>query len=257
MLAVVILLTPALGVVGYVLPWVVLFAFIAYTMATNARQRKLAAAVTRMQDMVTLRHYVPALREAWRLLPQVRMAPPLHGQVVAGLTHAMDQLRLDEQAMAGYEYLLERLPDDHPAAQQIQVQRLFVALRLDQLTDADDLLRRLRRIISDRTDPQLKAQFRLAQLAQMIATHHHDDAVELADSLVDDLRPLGVEAGYGHGLLALAARLRAERLADEPDRAARLFELSKLAWKRATLLLPAATLAFRFESLREMNSDAQ
>src|SRR5690606_19761282 len=106
--------------------------------------------------------------------------------------------------IVAYDYLIDRLVPDDPAAVQFQVLRSLAQLSAERLTDADDTLRRLRGVIGRYQNTPVGAAYRLAQLLQQVRTHHYQQAIDESDTLVDALRPLGVQAGYGHALMALA-----------------------------------------------------
>jgi hypothetical protein len=76
-----------------------------------------------------------------------------------------------------------------------------------------------------------------------VRTNHFADAVEGCDGLLDELRPLGVDAGYGHALVALAYHHLAGAAAGEQ---------AALWWSRATLLVAAPALLDRFAELRPL-----
>src|SRR5690606_10485087 len=99
--------------------------------------------------------------------------------------------------------LLDMLPQDHPGAIHLRIHRAIAALSAERLLDADEALRRLRNVTSDYARTPLAALYRFAELIQIVRTGHYDDALHEADTLLDALRPLGIEAGYGHALLAL------------------------------------------------------
>ena len=99
----------------------------------------------------------------------------------------------------------------------------------------------------------ISASYRLACLVQQIRTHHFADAVQDSQNLVEELRPLGVESGYGHALLAfahepLASRVSAEALA-EPEQLAAHASEARNCWSRATLLLSPEAIADRYPEL--------
>lgn len=233
------------GVLGFILPWFALAAMILYITGFQRQRKRLAAAANAVQDQVMLRNYVPALRASWTLVPKLVTMPGLHGQTIAAMAHALDQLQLHEQAARAYAFLLENLPSDHPAAWQIQLNLAVVALTCEALSDADDLLRKLRPVAPHHPDPTFAGQLLTARLAQMTLTHHDDDAIATAPTLLDDLRPLGVDAGYGHGLLALAYQRQAQA------------EAAKLWWDRATLLVPRHALVLRYPQLGQMLEPAR
>jgi hypothetical protein len=252
------------------------------------RLRALERELVQAHELALLRRWPEALRRAWRLLPAAARVPELHGRAVALIAHTLDQLQAPEAAIIGYDYLLERLPAEHPAASQLRVQRALAHLACERLTDADDALRRLRSAAaaaqrgdesggdsggdgpapSDAARGALeaaRATLHLANLVQCVRTGHCADAADLAPGLIAQLRPLGLDAGYGYALLALAYYELARRQrgpeaegapAVAPDATAP--EVSDDAarwWARATLLLPPAALIARYPELAVLARD--
>jgi len=134
---------------------------------------------------------------------------------------------------------------------QLRTFRAICALHADRLADADDTLRQLRGLIAPYAKGAVGAAYRLAELTQHVRTHHYTEGLERADRMLEDLRPLGVEAGYGHALIALCHQ---EDRADR-DAATRQQQVD-LWWRRATLLLPAAALTERYPELNRLRARA-
>jgi len=235
--------------------------------ALQERQQR----VQRAWELAMIRRYRDALGEAWRLLPECKSTPELHGRVVTVMAHILGELRQDEAADIALGYLLDRLPEDHPLALRLRLQRATVALEADRLADADDALRKLRGQRELERDPSLAGAYALARLLQDARTGHYADAIEHAEDTAEALKPLGVEAGYGHGLLALCYHQLAQRAAtpdaaegkadgqterqatdhaaDATRDAQRLREAVRRWWDGATILIPPAALTFRFPEL--------
>ncbi len=222
------------------LPWALALAGIVffYSYRVNAL-RNLEQRVVQVHELALLHDHPRTLRLAWRLLPEVTIVPHLHGRVVAIIALTLDNLRCHEAALAAYAYLLERLPADHPAALGLRLQQAMAQLANDQLIDADDTLRRLSHVPRDYPQTELSATWRLARLLQQAVTNHFDEAVEQAGDLIDQLRPLGIDAGFGHGLMALACLRQEQR------------EAAQAWWSRATLLMTPGSLTHRYAPLRE------
>jgi tetratricopeptide (TPR) repeat protein len=198
--------------------------------------KRIEQRAVRVQELTLTRSFPQALRLAWRVLPDLRALPELHGRTVAAIAHCLDQVKAFDAAIVSYDYLIVHLPNDHPGAVQLTIQRSIAQLFADQLADADDALRRLRNMIERYRDSAIGASYRLAYLVQQVFTGHYADAIEESDNLIDDLRPLGVEAGYGYALMALS-----HHKLDGKD--------TNLWWERATLLVEPASLVERFDQL--------
>lgn len=261
---------------GLVAAWMLLGIWLAYSMWTARRRLDLERRSARVQESAMLRRFPQALRETWSLLPQLRTRGDLHGRIVAAMGHSLEQVGAWDAALAAYDFLIRRVPADHPGARPIRMQRVFALLAVDRLADADDELRRLRDVADDPTPSMLSASLTLAQLWQMVATNHFDDAASLRERLVERLRPLGIDAGHGYALMAHAMRQLAWREPSpvEHDQAYRVDHPAPAAqadaqefkqaqqeaqqeaatdaaiwWRRATLLLPPESLVDRMPFL--------
>ena len=199
-----------------------------------------------VQELAVTRHHTTALSRAWRLLPRLRPMPDAHGRTIAAMAACLDRINAHDAAITAYDYLLERLPADVPGAVQLGVRRTLAQLMADRMTDADDALRRLRGVIGQYAGTPIAAGYRLAGLLQQVRTHHFADAVEESDGLVEALRPLGVDAGFGYALMALSHFNAGLDLAAPPESPAAEW------WARATLLLSPAALVNRYGQLTQI-----
>ena len=213
--------------------------------------RRLEAATGQVQEAAVRRRWVEALRRAWRLLPSLAAAPELHGRAVAFIAHSLDQVQAHESAIVAYNYLIDHLPPEHPAGVQFRVQRAMAQLASDQLVDADETLRRLRGSVERYKETPISASYRLANLIQQARTNHYADAVATSPTLLDDLRPLGVDAGFGHALMALAY-FQSPEPAESTEDQKTYREHAAEWWSRATLLLPIPLLVGRFAELEPL-----
>lgn len=221
-------------------------AFVAVLSVRVHLLRRAEQEATRVQELSVTRHYRQALSRAWRLLPKVRILPEAHGRTIAAMAFCLDQVKAYETAIAAYDYLLGRLPPDYPGALQLGVQRVVAQLMADQLTDADDALRRMRGVVEQYPQTPIAAGYRLAGLLQQVRTNHFADAVAESEGMVESLRPLGVEAGFGYALMALA------HFSVDPTEAASPDAPAALWWARATVLLSPWALIDRFDQLGQI-----
>ncbi|MFW6061050.1 MAG: hypothetical protein ACODAQ_12790, partial [Phycisphaeraceae bacterium] len=234
-----------------VLPWAALLGVFLYLVVRVRGARGLEQRTTRVQELSMLRRYPEGLRRAWTLVPRLTHQPTLYIRCVALLSQCLHQLKAYDAAIVGYDGLLEHLPHEYPGAIQLRAHRALAALHGDRLADADDTLRQLRNVVGPYAHTTIGATVRLAELTQATRTHHYTDPLDRADRLLEELRPLGVEAGYGHALLALCHREdRSER--DETGRRAQV----QLWWNRATTLLPEAALLDRYPELTALRHTA-
>lgn len=219
------------------LPWVALAGVIVFTAVRVRSMRTLEQRVVSVQEYATLRRSREALSRAWSLLPQLVTVPELHGRTIAFMSHLLDQLQAYDAAIVGYDFLIDRLPPDHPGSQQLQVHRVIAHLATDRLADADDGLRKLRSLESQPRSSSTRALYVFAKLFQSVRTGHYDDATALADGLTDSLRPLGVDAGYGHGLMAYSFHQMSTRAATREGEAGEAGQVSEAA-REATSAAP-------------------
>ncbi|MGB0768634.1 MAG: hypothetical protein ACPGYV_13115 [Phycisphaeraceae bacterium] len=232
------------------LPLLGLLALMAYLSGRARTARELQARTTRVWELAMIRRYREALGQAWELIPACRTRPDLHGRSITVIAHVLGELGRDEAAEVAYGYLLDRLPPDHPLALRLRLQRAIAALCSGRLADGDEALRKLRGAAESSKDPTLRAALRLARLVQDVHTGHYADAVDEAEQTEAALFDLGVEAGYGHGLLALCFHQLAKHdpSADNQQRQ-RLADRARSLWNNATLLIPAAALVYRHPDL--------
>ena len=242
------------GALVVLLPWLAMLGFVGYLAWRASVLRGHEREAQRVQELAMLRRPIDALRAAWRLLPKVTGQPALHAPTVAVTAHALERLGCHEQAVVVYEFLIDHLPREHGGATQFSIQRAIAQLRMDQLTDADTQLRKLRQPVERAGDAFTAALYRLALLLQQVATHHDAEAAAATRRLVRDLRPLGVEAGLGHALAALAYHRLARHAGEAGDAAARPLQRRAAAWwRRATTLLDEATIRRRLPMLAEVS----
>jgi len=228
------------GPAGLALPWIALLGVLTWMQRQAHRARQLQAGARAVQELAMLRRAPEALRVAWPLLPRLKTMPALHGRTIVAMAHCLDLADAHDAAIVGYDYLLERMPADHPGAFQLRVQRAISALFADRLSDADDALRRLRNTVERFTNTSLHAGFLLAELIQDVRTHHYEEALTLCDEWTAALRPLGVEAGFGHALVALC------------HHEARNADAARQHWASATTLLPPSVLLHKFPELKPL-----
>lgn len=208
------------------------------------RLRQSEQHVIRVQELTTLRQWTRSLRLSWRLLPSLVTVPTLHGQVVALMATCLDELKAYDTAIQAYTYLIDRIPSADPASVQLRSRRTIVQLVNGQLTDADEALRRLRNHVD--THPVIEATYRFASLVQQVRTNHWADAADHSwPDLVQQLRPLGIESGYGYALIALSCHKLSLNQPHYREHAQRW-------WSYATRLLPVRTLVNRFAELEQI-----
>ena len=232
------------------LPWLTVGAVFVMLAVKIRKTRHLEQRVGNAQELAMLRHWHQSLRLCWRLLPSLTTQPPLHSRAVALVAHCLDQLKAYDAAITTYNHLIDRLSAQDSVSVQIRIHRVMAQLANDQLIDADDDLRRLRIHTDVLRHPTIDAAYRFAQLIQQVRTNHWAEVVHDAPQLVDHLRPLGVDAGYGYALTALSYYKLAAT--DQPDQSQTPSSNAGQWWSRATLLLPVGALVDRFAELDQI-----
>lgn len=225
------------------LPWLALLGLIVYGVVRMRIARRRQRRVRRAQDLATLRYHRAALRLGWDLLPELVYDPTAHGRITTIFAHLFDDLGDHDAALVALDHMLTGLPPEHPGALAMNTQRAIIFFQTDRLADGDHTLRKIRGSIEPFVGTPLHAAFHGALLVQSVRTCHFAEAVADLPDPVALFRPLGVEAGYAHGLLALCHH----RLGHT--------DAASAAWSRATLLLPSATLVGRFPELAAMTEN--
>jgi len=219
---------------GLVLPWLIVPDFVGWAAFQKRAVSAAHGRVSRLQELTTLGRHDEAIGDAWRLLPALRGWPELHVHAVWLLGANLASRSAYESALVAYDYLLDLLSEGEGLGELIRLQRVNLLLHDDRLADADDELR----VLSARQrDPMGRALLRIGRLHQQLKTGHFEDADALDDRLIDQLQPLGMEAGFGYGLAAGIYHSH-ERQAD-----------AERWYRRATLLIEPDRLVDRFPQL--------
>ena len=237
------------NVLTAILPWMLLIGVLIYTRLRVVRTRNIQRDVQQVHDWTQLGEHVQATRAIWRLLMITQLMPEVHGRLVALMALNLDKLTAYASAEVTYDYLIQRMPTDHPGSVQLQLQRTILQLFNDELSTADTNLRKLRPIAMEHPDTPICAMYAYGSLLQQIQTFHYADAVaENKDKLVAQLRPLGIEAGHGYGLMAWSYYQLSLRSPDDLS----LMEQAKNWWRKANLLLSSKVLIQRQPDLKQL-----
>ncbi len=225
-------------------PWIALAGVVATGVVLRKRHAALLTLTQYTQELAMLRYHREALRSTWTLLPRLKSLPDEHSRTVATIGHLLEDLGQHDAANAAFEHLLAGLPDNHPGAVSLQIQQAIASFESDHLADGDAQLRKVRNAIGPFEEGPLGAAYQTARLVQSVVTHHFAEGVEEVSDPVERFRPMGVDAGVGHALLAYC--LHKLGRVDE----------ALTSWRRATLLLPAEELCRRLPALNEMRGVA-
>ena len=234
------------GAMAAVLPWLGAGGILVYLSARVNRLRQLGRRVARAQELAMLRHWPQALRMCWRLAPDLTSLPHLHSRVVTVMAMCLDQVKAYDSAIETYGYLVRTLPADQPGSVLLRIHYAITQFADGRLSDADATLARLRGVVEQFPDTPISATYHLARLTQQVRTNHWSDAVERSADMIRDLRPLGVDAGFGYALMALSYQKLEEHKRQGMNRHAKLW------WLRATTLLPQRALIDRYSELASL-----
>lgn len=210
----------AQGAAALLLPWVFLGIFYGFLAWRGRGARSVEHDSLRVQDLIIARKHADSLRQAWKLLPRVATQPELYARAIAAIGLNLDRLGAYEAAIVAYDGLLAHMPEQHPVAIQFRIQRAMAHLADDQLLDADNALRKLRGTADAQPGSPTAAYFRLAVLSQQTATGHYEDALASEAALIEELRVIGIDAGFGYALMALSLRNVADARVRNAERAA-------------------------------------
>ncbi len=245
-----------------VLPWLAVGGLVGFMMLRVKQQKVLEARANRLQELLLMREHKQVLREVWLLIPELSQQPSLHVRMVNALAHALIELKCYEAGVAAMGYLIEVVPNGHPHAVQIKINRAIAWLMMDHLSDADDALRGMRGLEDEQKQNTIAASYGFASLLQAVKTFHWEDGVEAgptgqSQQWIDRLRPLGIEAGYGYGLIAFCHLKYGERMVQQDAtggaEGARLHGVAADRWwARATCLLRPDYLLHKFPELTEV-----
>ncbi|HAI10936.1 MAG TPA: hypothetical protein DCM28_04485 [Phycisphaerales bacterium] len=235
------------------LPWLILVGVVIFAMVRVRNIRGIQTRVQKIGEWTQLGQHDRATRAIWKTLPVVQMMPELHGRLVALMAHNLDRLAAWPAAEVAYDYLIQRMPTDHPSSIQLQLQRTILQLFNDELASADTNLRKLRPMAMELKNSPMAATYHYAALLQHVSTYHFTEAIEEnRDDLVENLRPLGVEAGHGYALLAWSCYQLSLRQADSLQFNDELMEQTRHWWHKATLLLSTQKLLKRQPQLKAL-----
>lgn len=227
------------------LVWLGLMAMIGTAVIRARAMRQIQKQMQRIEESSLGREYVTALRLIWKLIPQVRSQPQMHTRAVALLAHNLQHVQAFDASVVAFDHIIKRLPAEHPAAIQFKLEQAMAMLASDQLADGDSLVRSLRYLPEKYPNTVLSGGYELALLYQQTRTNHFADMLPRADEAIARLRPLGLEAGRGYAMLALAFWTMRETDASYESQA-------RQWWSRATLLLAPEELVARHDELRPL-----
>lgn len=236
--------------VAVLLPWIVAGAVVAILTVRATQIRQIDRQLERIDAAIMLRHHEQVVTNAWNLIPKLTHRGDWMGRASMAMGIAMEDLRAYDAAQTVFSVLLDWLDQNHPMRDPIQLHWTLSALQNGQLADADAMIRRLASSGAVEPGSPGSAMFYLIKLLQDVRTGHAREAMDEMDDPVATLRPLGVEAGLGYGLLAWCCLQRA-RFDDTEQRGDWLTQM-RAWWDKAVLLLPASAMVWFAHELSDL-----
>ena len=198
--------------------------------------RKMEREGMKIDELAMRRKYVEALRGAWVLLPRSKKRHGLYMRMANVIAHCLGELKCYEACAEAYDQLIDRLPIEGDGVKQLRVFRAIAWLMEDRLADADSALRAMRGVKDDYRGTILGATVAYAELLQCVKTFHFEEGLTMSNRLLDDIRPMGIEAGYGHALMATCCYEMALRANEEEEKSG-LMKRAKEWWDNAVCLI--------------------
>lgn len=240
------------GVVGNVLSFGILFVLLGTMILVEARRQAVTRWSRQASDLCLLEKWNEAFDPLQRLLRRPVSLAQLRYQGLLELAGVAEHTEQLDDANRIYQAIVEEQPSGLLGNLAL-VGRAIVLLKLDQLADADSIIRQVE---VQAEGSGLKSLVILARLYQQIKTGHYAEA--LADeSGKCELARMGMssKAGYVYALLGLAhARCAGRHQPQQVDAAlaAAHTAQAQLLWQEATMLLPADSITTKFPEMVEM-----
>ncbi|NIA06891.1 MAG: hypothetical protein GWP14_04500 [Actinobacteria bacterium] len=224
--------------VSLMLLWIILIGVLVSIFINAARRQGIIRCSRKAADLCLLERWDEAIEPLQKVLnkpvnqPQIRYQGLLELAGVAEHTGKLDQSRQIYQAIG------QEQPHG-PLGRLALVGEAIVLLKLDQLADAEAVIRRLEVSVEG---PGLKSLVLLARLYQQIKTGHYSEALEDEANKCELARlGLSTKAGYVYGMLALAHKNQTENQ-----------DQAKKYWRQATMLIRPENLVRKFPELAQL-----
>ncbi len=231
---------------------VILAGLVISVIKSVTRRKVLAKCSQEVSDLCLQEKWSQAIKPLRRLLgkpvplSQIRYQGLLE---LAGVAEHTGQLK---EASEIYEAIAQEQPHGLLGSLAL-VGKAIVLLKLDQLADADTIIRRLEVNVESQS---LKSLVLLGRLYQQIKTGHYSDALTESSNKCEVARVgLSSKAAYVYALLSLAYR-HEEMHASSDEETSNSPEAdggkAEVLWHRATMLLRPDILVEKFPELSEL-----
>jgi len=236
------------------LVWAILVSLGLATVISAARRQGLTKWSRQASDLCLLERWPEAIKPLQRLLGKPVASMQIRYQGLLELAGVAEHTGRLDQANEIYQAIAQEQPSGLLGNLAL-VGKAIVLLKLDQLADADTIIRQLEIGAEARS---LKALVMLARLYQQIKTGHYSEALEKESHKCELARVgLSTKAAYVYALLSLAHKRRA-RLpkANESANKDQVEDdtQAELNWQRATMLLRPDKLVEKFPELAQLDS---
>ncbi len=215
------------------------------------RRKVLAKCSQQASDLCLQEKWSQAIEPLRRLLAKPVPSAQIRYQGLLELAGVAEHTERLEGAAEIYEAITQEQPQGLLGSLAL-IGKAIVLLKLDQLADADAIIRRLEVSVQSRS---LKSLVVLARLYQQIKTGHYAEALADKSSKCELARVgMSTKAAYVYALLALGCRR--QEMAASVEQAAGESPVTgceaELLWQQATMLLGPDILLEKFPELAEL-----
>ena len=222
------------------------------------RRQGLTKCSRQASDFCLLERWSQAAEPLRRLLAKPVPSAQIRYQGLLELAGVAEHTQRLDQADQIYQAIAQEQPHSLLGSLAL-LGRAIILLKLDQLADADTIIRQLE--VSAQAG-SLKSLVLLARMYQQIKTGHYAEALENASEKCELARlGLSTKAAYIYALLALAykRRVQVDYSPQSHDQAPlkdqdQDQDQAKSNWMRATMLLKPGSLIEKFPELAELSA---
>lgn len=235
--------------------WAILVSLLLATFISTIRRQGLTKWSRQASDFCLMEEWSQAIEPLQRLLAKPVPSAQIRYQGLLELAGAAEHTGQLEEASEIYQAIAQEQPRGL-LGKLAMVGKAIVLLKLDQLADADNIIRQLevgsqtQRIASAGS---LNALVMLARLYQQIKTGHYLESLAEESKKCELAREgLSTKAAYVYALLGLAYNRRAKLIGSASESALEDRGKAKVYWQRATMLLRAENLVRKLPELAEL-----
>ena len=226
-------------ILSVILMWLVLTGLLVSLFINAARRQAMSKWSRKAADLCLMERWEEAADPLRKVLNKPVNMPQIRYQGLLELAGVAENTGQTDQARQIYRAISDEQPQGL-LCRLARVGEAIVLLKLDQLADADAVIRQLE---VGAEGPGLKSLVLLARLYQQIRTGHYAEALEDETDKCELARKgLSSKAGYVYGLLGLAKHNQADGQ-----------EAAGMYWQQATMLIRPETLVKKFPELDKLS----